>query len=55
VDKGLEDFLVRVVFEDGFLFVTAGGDVIHRAGVFDAEGTSHDEKLIRILCKSQTV
>lgn len=32
---------VLIVFENGFLFIAAGGDVIDGTGVFYAEGAGH--------------
>ena len=40
--KDVEEILAApIVFEDGFLFVAARGNVIYGAGVFYAKRTSH--------------
>jgi len=36
-----EPFSVGVVFEDVTAFVSTAGDVVHCAGILDAEGASH--------------
>jgi len=44
--KGIEEILaVLVIFEDGLLFVTTGGNVIYSAGVFYAKRTGHCAKV----------
>lgn len=42
---------VLVVFEDGLFVVLPGGDVIHGAGVFDAQGSCHDGRLSEVCTK----
>jgi hypothetical protein len=43
VDKDSKKCLsVLVVFKDGFLFVSAGSDVIYSAGIFYAEWAGHE-------------
>jgi hypothetical protein len=37
---------VLVVFENGLLFIAAGGDVLDSTGVFDAEGTGHNDQAV---------
>jgi len=36
---------VLVVLEDGLLLVATGSDMVECAGIFDPEGTSHEETL----------
>jgi len=44
---------VLVVFEHGFFIVAPVGNVLHDAGVFDAERTSHKESLSEVQSKVQ--
>ena len=39
---------ILVALEDGFLFITARGDVIDSAGVFYAERTGHEARLSEV-------
>jgi hypothetical protein len=58
VDEG-KDFekclSVLIIFEYGFFIVAPAGDVIHRAGVFYAQWTSHKGEFSRSLNKSPIV
>ena len=46
--EGIEKIdTVLVILKDGLLFIAARRDVIHRAGVFYAEGTGHGLKIAR--------
>lgn len=42
-----EVYAVLVVFENGLLFIAAGGDVIDGTSVFYAEGASHEGNLAK--------
>jgi hypothetical protein len=46
---------VLVILKYSFFVVSPVGDVIHRAGVFDAQRTSHEGSLSESSSKSQTV
>ena len=44
--EGVQEVIaVLVVLKDGLLFIAARRDVIHRAGVFYAEGTGHERRI----------
>ena len=56
VGEDLEECLsVMVVFEYGLFVVTSVGDVIHCAGVFNAEGTCYKREFNRSLKKRPRV
>jgi hypothetical protein len=44
--KGIEEVgAILIVFEDGFLLIAAGSDVVYGARIFYAEGTGHGIKI----------
>ncbi len=52
VGKDSEECLpVRVILKYSFFVVSPVGDVIHRAGVFDAQRTSHEGSLSEVQVK----
>jgi hypothetical protein len=54
--NGVQEVLaVLIVFEDGLLFISAGGYVIDGAGIFDAEGSRHGATIAqkRAICKEK--
>jgi hypothetical protein len=46
--EGIEEVqAINVIFEDRFLLVASGGDMIDCTGIFDAEGTRHGQRLAK--------
>jgi hypothetical protein len=45
--EGIEKIdTVLVALEDGFLFITSGGDMVDCTGIFYSERTSHDSQTV---------
>jgi hypothetical protein len=54
-DDSKKCFSVRVVFEDGFLFIAARGNVVYGTGIFYAKWTCHEVNIAYLWCNGKKV